>query len=299
MNGFQVVDRPRPRATDDLSTNHGGVAIVASPGTQLSPYVIAVSPTTFEFTSARLVRGPFSAIVVVIYRPGSHAVQAAFFDELSAVMNMVATLQERVFLVGDVNIRCDRPDEPTTRRFLDLIASYGFGVQPTDTTHKSGGTIDVVITQLDLVSIGQVSVVDVGLSDHHMLSWSVPAARVVPTIEHVTRRPWRQLDVETLRREISGSTLCQRDLWPTDIDSMAELFDSQMNAILDELVPFRQVVRRQRPSDVWFDSDCREAKRLTRRFERAYAAAVRHNSRQPDCSVSTTLVDDAKSAWYA
>ena len=121
-------------------------------------------------------------------------------------MNVVATLQERVFLVGDVNIRCDRPIEPTTRQFLDLIAGYGFSVQPTDTTHKSDGKIDVVITQLDLVSIGQVSVVDVGLSDHHMLSWSVRAARVVPTAEHFTHQPWRQLDVEMLRREISGST---------------------------------------------------------------------------------------------
>ena len=32
MSGYQVVDRPRPRAADDLSlsTNHGGVTIVAS-----------------------------------------------------------------------------------------------------------------------------------------------------------------------------------------------------------------------------------------------------------------------------
>jgi hypothetical protein len=80
MNGFQVVDRPRPSANDDLSmsTNHGGVAIVASPGTLLPPYVIAVSPTTFEFTTVQLVHGLFSA--VVIYRPGSQAFQAAFFD---------------------------------------------------------------------------------------------------------------------------------------------------------------------------------------------------------------------------
>jgi hypothetical protein len=54
MNGYQVVDWPRPRAvTDDLSTNHGGVAVVVSLGTLLSLYVITVSPTSFEFTAAR------------------------------------------------------------------------------------------------------------------------------------------------------------------------------------------------------------------------------------------------------
>ena len=32
MAGFSVVDRPRARVRDDLSVNHGGVAIVAAPG---------------------------------------------------------------------------------------------------------------------------------------------------------------------------------------------------------------------------------------------------------------------------
>jgi hypothetical protein len=109
MSGYQVIDRPRSRAADDLSlpTNHGGVAIVASPGIQLSPFNIAVSPTTFEFTAARLVQGSFAAVVVVIYRPGSHAVHASFFTEFAAIRDCVATHQERVLLVGDVNIRCD------------------------------------------------------------------------------------------------------------------------------------------------------------------------------------------------
>jgi len=129
-----------------------------------------VSPTSFEFTAARLVQVSFAAVIVVIYRPGLHAVQASFFDEFAAIMDCVATHQERVFVVGDVNIRCDRPDDPVSTHFFDLIASYGFGVQPSGTTHKSGGTIDVVITQLDYVSAGQVLVTDV---NHQLLSRSV------------------------------------------------------------------------------------------------------------------------------
>ena len=37
--GYNVVDRPRPRVSDDLSVNHGGVAIVSSSGIpcRLSP----------------------------------------------------------------------------------------------------------------------------------------------------------------------------------------------------------------------------------------------------------------------
>ena len=208
---------------------------------------------TFEFTAARLVNGSFAATVIVIYRPGSVAVQSLFFDELSAILDAVATHHERVFLVGDTNIRCDRTNDQITMQFFDVIHSYGFGIQPTDATHSSGGTTDVVITQLDFVSVGQVSVNDVGLSDHCLLSWSVPNVRVTPTTEYVTRRPWRQLDIETLRRDIVRSPLCQRDLWPDDTDALAELYDTQMNAVLDGLIPSRPVVRCPRSSDAWYD----------------------------------------------
>ena len=48
--GFQVVDRPRPRLRDDvLSTNHGGVAVVAvNGGVHLSQFDLGIMPTTFE-----------------------------------------------------------------------------------------------------------------------------------------------------------------------------------------------------------------------------------------------------------
>ena len=48
-------------------------------------------------------------------------------------------------------------------------------------------------------------------------------------------------------------------------------------------VSLRQFIRRQRPSDPWFDAECRDAKRRTRCLERAYAAANRR-------AASTTLV---------
>lgn len=68
-----------------------------------------------------------------------------------------------------------------------------------------------------------------------------------------------------------------------------------MTSILDRLVPLRTIVRRPRPSDPWFDHDCRQAKRVTRRLERAYAAACR---RATTGVGSAAVVDNAKAAWY-
>ena len=76
------------------------------------------------------------------------------------------------------------------------------------------------------MSAGQVCVTDVGLSDHHILSWSVSTVRATSPIEQVTHRPWRKLDVEVLRQEIVCSPLCQHDLWPSDTDKLVELVDT-------------------------------------------------------------------------
>ena len=65
--------------------------------------------------------------------------------------------------------------------------------------------------------------------------------------------------------------------------------------MLDCLIPSRVVTYRPRPSDPWFDGECREAKRLTRRLERAYSAACRRATSQVNTSDDVVA---AKTAWY-
>ena len=54
-----------------------------------------------------------------------------------------------------------------------------------------------------------------------------------------------------------------------DIDGLARLYDTQITAILDDLVPVATVICRRRPSDPWFDDECAGAKLEVRRLERA------------------------------
>jgi len=67
--------------------------------------------------------------------------------------------------------------------------------------------------------------------------------------------------------------------------------------VLDELIALREVTRRPRPSDPWFDAEFRAAKRQTRRLERAHARVALCGSSTPQ-SVAIEQVAAAKSAWY-
>ena len=72
---------------------------------------------------------------------------------------------------------------------------------------------------------------------------------------------------------------------------MASVYDYELSSVLDRLIPAREIIRRPRQRDPWFDSECRSAKRLTRRLERRYASLRRR-------TVSVSEVDTAKPAWY-
>ena len=58
---------------------------------------------------------------------------------------------------------------------------------------------------------------------------------------------------------LSKSAIRQPHIW-----SAAVYYDAVINQTHDGQIPAARFTRRPRPSDLWFDSDCRFAKRLTR-----------------------------------
>jgi len=125
-----------------------------------------------------------------------------------------------------------------------LVECHGLEFHTTGPTHQLRGTLDVVITHDVAGRPNCVSVEDVGLSDHFLLRWEVDSTRTIPSTAHICSRPWRQLDLESFRSALSASKLCQPDKWPADVDDMATMYDSELNAQLDRLLPLRQFDRR-------------------------------------------------------
>jgi len=71
---------------------------------------------------------------------------------------------------------------------MELFDSYGFVICVDEPTHNLGGILDVVATRRDL-SLPSVAVYNAGLSDHHLLQWSVPVSRPAAPVMSVVRRP--------------------------------------------------------------------------------------------------------------
>ena len=126
-----------------------------------------------------------------------------------------------------------------------------------------------MVVSRDEMPIPDVAVVNVELSDHCLLRWSAKLTRPPPVYTSSSVRSWRSLDIADLRAGLQPTLLCRPEMWREfDVDGLARLFDNEVNTVVNRLVPVRTVKCRRRPSDPWFDEDCRAAKRLIRRHER-------------------------------
>ena len=78
------------------------------------------------------------------------------------------------------------------------------------------------------------------------------------------------------------------DSWiDCSVDQLAELYSSEPMSLLDSqdsLIPTRTVTIQRRPSDPWFDQECRQTKRVVRRLER---------------SACLRCTPEATAAWYS
>ena len=62
-----------------------------------------------------------------------------------------------------------------------------------------------------------------------------------------------------------------------DVDSASDLYRSTFSGILDKMIPFKTVRIHKRPSDPWFDRECRTSKFLKRSLERIYIRTKSEN----------------------
>ena len=266
--GFSVVERARVRQDSaSLGTNHGGVVIAASPGVHLKQ--IDVDLKTCEVVAAHVATTVPVCIALLVYRPPGPA--TGFFDELSETLGRLSVLSERLVVAGDINIHVDRPLEPDTVRLLATLADHGLACPETGPTHNLGGRLDIVaVGSYQSDTAPAVDVLDVGLSDHHLLTWTMSATRTPPIYTSVTRRSWSRVNMDDLQSAISSSALSSSSSWETvtDVDSLAALYDSELQVIADQFAPVRTVTVRRRSSDVWFDDECRTSKKACRLAER-------------------------------
>ena len=81
--------------------------------------------TTFECLGIRLAVKGSSLVVIAIYRPGSVRPSAAFFDDLSTLLESVSLLGCPFVVGGNLNIHVEDPGDSDGVRLAELLDLFG------------------------------------------------------------------------------------------------------------------------------------------------------------------------------
>jgi hypothetical protein len=108
--------------------------------------------------------------------------------------------------------------------------------------------LDVVVTRKEDVSI--VEVMDIGISDHRLLTWSFKVAEVkAPVYKTQSRRTWKTFDADAFRIDLAASSLCSPSFVTDDPSMMASRFEEVIIALLGVHVPRVDVTCRVTPTN--------------------------------------------------
>ena len=141
-------------------------------------------------------------ILVVMYRPGSMPPTSQFFKEFARDMELLSAFDLPVTITGDITIHFQTVDETNTKRMNEILDSFGLVQHVSEPTHEHEGILDVVITSIDQPPTF-VSVDDVGISDHMLLTWPVKLTQPSPVYVTTSRRNWKDFDFELFVRQLA------------------------------------------------------------------------------------------------
>jgi hypothetical protein len=137
-HGFSIIDAHRQSSADSC-----GVALLCSKRFAVKRLTFAAQPTTFEVLGCSLRSASMSTVCVAIYRPGSQAIRELFYEELTSLLETVATYRCLIVVCGDFNIHVNDPNDLYVQRFAATIDSFDLVQSVVGPTHQwsfRGGT---------------------------------------------------------------------------------------------------------------------------------------------------------------
>ena len=170
------------------------------------------------------------------------------------------TRWEPLFVVGDVNIRLDRPDDFHNQHLLEVLSAHGLHCRVMSPNHDRGGILDILRLEPTLLRLTSVC--------WRPASLTIGCCVGTVTLNDHVYRPWHRVNVDEFKAALRESALsvdsatdadraCDDD---TDVDVLVDQYSTVITSIADRLAPcVRPVVR---------PDECRAARKKRRWFER-------------------------------
>ena len=216
-----------------------------------------------------ITRGKQTIRLGCVYRPppsaGNKLTTCDFIDEFGMFLSDDSIPAENVLVVGDFNFHMDKPNDPDTRRFVQLYNLLGFDQFVTEPTHVKGHILDIVLCRARTL-VTSVNVDNLYMSDHFLLTIGTDLSRPRVPRKVVKCRNVKGIDRSLFRADIAQSPLVIGS--PDGVDDLLDLYNATLLGLLNKHAPEKEKVVPDRPSSPWINEAVIKAKQARRRAER-------------------------------
>lgn len=128
---------------------------------------------------------------------------------------------ELLLITGDFNIHVVDPRDSDCVRFLGLLEYMGLQQHVDVPTHKSGHTLDLIITRCADSLLSTNSIADCLFSDHFTVISDLIIKKPSLTITQISYRKTNSLDIESFKNDLQKSAVCQHS--PENLNKLVNL----------------------------------------------------------------------------
>ena len=226
--------------------------------------------TSFEYSEWKLVDKNIHTVIIVIYRPPysiKHPVNTStFFEEFAGYVSEILHSDSSVIFTGDFNIHVNNKDDLDKVAFDEFLECMNLDQHVTCATHKSGNTLDLILTRSkDTLAVSEPCS-SYFISDHCFVQayLSRPKPKCIREIKKF--RKLNKIDHDNFANDVTNIVTCATHI--QDINELAEYYNSQLLKVLDKHAPIvekRTTIRKSLP---WLDNNANILKRKLRKAEK-------------------------------
>ena len=124
-----------------------------------------------------------------------------FGDFLSYLENLVLSTGE-LLLVGDFNFYVDDSEDHDAARFLSLLATFDLKQNVFGSTHKSGHTLDLIITCDSESLVRNIDIKNAIISDHCAVHFKLDLEKQNYAQKTISFWSWKSVDLTAFKQDI-------------------------------------------------------------------------------------------------
>ena len=256
---FSIVHAHRSIIPNTRENQHrGGVALIHREDIRVRVITTPLTRTV-EILLVKVINCTIGLMIAVIYRP-PHRLCRLCHRALRPDRQRFP--RPRYITCGDLN--CPGPNRTkglVGKELLEVIDGYSLTQHVVSPTRQSDNLLDHILSPHGTECVKDVTVKNVGLSDHYLVKCKVTCPITRQPIIRATFRNWKRLDLDLFRQRIRLSSACQQPA--ASADGYAVQLEEDITSILDELAPFwTSTKRRAKPESRWLSGKQSKRNRL-------------------------------------